>query len=219
MTDLRRRTITGAVYAIVVLSAAFSPLLVFTIIVAFAFGIALRELWELRRAGSVAAVELLALVLGAVSLIYLRSLVDRGAAHGVAAGLPVWLLLAIGATWAADVGAYAIGSVAGKRKLAPRISPGKTWEGAFGGFGGAALAVLGISALFGLGRPEAAVAAVTIGPFALAGDLLESLLKRRAGVKDSGTLFPGHGGLLDRVDSLLVVAPLVAALTVAAGLR
>ena len=130
----------------------------------------------------------------------------------------MWLLLAIGATWAADIGAYAIGSVAGRRKIAPRISPGKTWEGTFGGFGGAAFAVLGISALFGLGRPEAAVAAVTIGPAAFAGDLLESLLKRRAGVKDSGTLFPGHGGMLDRVDSLLVVAPLVAVLTVAAGL-
>ena len=219
MKDLRTRTTTGALYAAVVLGAAFGPLLVFTIVVAFAFGIALRELFELRRAGRVAAVELVVLVLGVVSLIYLRFLVDRGAAHAAAAGLPVWLLLAIGATWAADVGAYAIGSVAGRRKLAPRISPGKTWEGAFGGFGGAALAVLGIAALFGLGRPEAAVAAVTIGPVALAGDLLESLLKRRAGVKDSGKLFPGHGGLLDRVDSLLAVAPLVVALTFVAGLR
>jgi phosphatidate cytidylyltransferase len=110
------------------------------------------------------------------------------------------------------VGAYAVGSVAGRRKIAPRISPGKTWEGTFGGFGAAALAVLGVSALFGLGRPEAAVAALAIGPLALAGDLLESLVKRRAGVKDSGTLFPGHGGMLDRIDSLLAAAPLVALL-------
>jgi CDP-diglyceride synthetase len=185
---------------------------VFTIVVTFAAGIALRELWELRRAGGVAAVELVALLVGTVSLLYLRVLGDRGAAHGAAAGLPVWLLLALGATWAADVGAYVVGSIAGRRKIAPRISPGKTWEGTFGGFGAAALAVLGISALFGLGRTEAAVAAVTIGPLAFAGDLLESLLKRRAGVKDSGALFPGHGGLLDRVDSLLAVAPLVALL-------
>ena len=212
MRDLRRRTITGLLYAAVVLAAAFGPAIVFTVLVAVALGVALRELWDLRRAGIVAAVELLALLAGSYSLFVLRSLGDRGAAHGAAAGLPVWLLLAIGATWAADVGAYAIGSVAGRRKIAPRISPGKTWEGTFGGFGAAALAVLGIGALLGLGRPEAAVAALTIGPAAFAGDLLESLLKRRAGVKDSGALFPGHGGMLDRIDSLVVVAPLVALL-------
>jgi phosphatidate cytidylyltransferase len=188
------------------------------VVVAVAAGIALVELWELRRAGSAAVAELLLLLAGTAALVYLRGLGDRGAAHAAAAGLPVWLLLAIGATWAADVGAYAIGSVAGRRKLAPRLSPGKTWEGAFGGFGAAALAALGISALFGLGRPEAAIAAVTIGPVALAGDLLESWLKRRAAVKDSGTLFPGHGGMLDRIDSLLAVAAHVALLTVAAGL-
>ncbi len=209
MSDLRRRTITGLLYAAVVLVAAFGPAIVFTALVAAALGLGLRELWDLRRSGGVAAIELVVLLIGSCCLLLLRSLGDRGAAHGAAAGLPVWLLLAVGATWAADVGAYAIGSVAGRRKIAPRISPGKTWEGTFGGFGAAALAVLCIAALFGLGRPEAAVAALTIGPVAFAGDLLESLLKRHAGVKDSGTLFPGHGGLLDRVDSLLVVAPLV----------
>ena len=200
------------------LAAAFAPPFVFTALVAVAGGIALVELWALRRAGRAAVAELALLIVGISALAYLRALGDRGAAHGAAAGLPVWLLLAIGATWAADVGAYVVGSLAGRRKIAPRISPGKTWEGTFGGFGAAALAVLGIAALFGLGRPEAAVAAVTIGPVAFAGDLLESWLKRRAGVKDSGSLFPGHGGMLDRIDSLLAVAPLVAALTAAAGL-
>jgi phosphatidate cytidylyltransferase len=219
MKDLRRRTITGLVYAAVVLVAAFGPPIVFTVVVGLAMGIGLRELWDLRRAGVVAGSELLVLLVGSCCLVYLRQIGDRGAAHGAAEGLPVWLLLAVGATWAADVGAYVIGSLAGRRKIAPRISPGKTWEGTFGGFGAAALAVLGISALFGLGRPEAAVAAVTLGPFAFAGDLLESLVKRRAGVKDSGALFPGHGGMLDRVDSLVAVAPIVAALTFAAGLR
>ena len=212
MNDLWRRTITGLLYAAVILVAAFGPPILFAVLVANELGIALRELFALRRAGIVAAVELVVLFAGGYGLLVLRSLGDRGAAHGAAAGLPVWLLLAIGATWAADIGAYAIGSVVGRRKIAPRISPGKTWEGTFGGFGAAALAVLGISALFGLGRPEAAVAALAIGPLAFAGDLLESLLKRRAGVKDSGTLLPGHGGMLDRIDSLLVVAPLVALL-------
>ncbi|HSW95612.1 MAG TPA: phosphatidate cytidylyltransferase [Patescibacteria group bacterium] len=200
------------------LAAAFAPPLVFTVLVAVAGGIALAELWILRRSGIAAALELLLLAIGITALVYLRALGDHGAAHPIAAGFAAWLLLAIGATWAADVGAYAVGSVWGRRKIAPRISPGKTWEGTFGGFGAAALAVLGIAALFGLGRPEAAAAAVTIGPVAFAGDLIESWLKRRAGVKDSGTLFPGHGGMLDRIDSVIAVAPLVAGLTLAAGL-
>jgi phosphatidate cytidylyltransferase len=188
------------------------------VLVAVAGGIALAELWALRRSGLAAVLELALLVLGIAALAYLRALGDRGAAHPTATGFAVWLLLAIGATWAADVGAYVVGSLWGTRKIAPRISPGKTWEGTFGGFGAAALGVLGIAALFGLGRPEAAVAAVTIGPAALAGDILESWMKRRAGVKDSGTLFPGHGGMLDRIDSVMAVAPLVAALTLVAGL-
>jgi len=201
-----------------VLGAAFAPPLVFTVVVAVAGGIALAELWILRRSGVAAALELVVLATGITALVYLRALGDHGAAHPTATGFAVWLLLVIGATWAADVGAYAVGSLWGRRKIAPRVSPGKTWEGTFGGFGAAALAVLGIAALFGLGRPEAAVAAVTIGPAAFAGDLLESWTKRRAGVKDSGTLLPGHGGMLDRIDSLIAVAPLVAGLTLAAGL-
>jgi phosphatidate cytidylyltransferase len=201
-----------------VLGAALAPPLVFTVVVAVAGGIALAELWILRRSGVAAALELVVLATGITALVYLRALGDHGAAHPTATGFAVWLLLVIGATWAADVGAYAVGSLWGRRKIAPRVSPGKTWEGTFGGFGAAALAVLGIAALFGLGRPEAAVAAVTIGPAAFAGDLLESWTKRRAGVKDSGTLLPGHGGMLDRIDSLIAVAPLVAGLTLAAGL-
>ena len=200
------------------LGAALAPPLVFTVVVAVAGGIALAELWILRRSGVAAALELVVLATGITALVYLRALGDHGAAHPTATGFAVWLLLVIGATWAADVGAYAVGSLWGRRKIAPRVSPGKTWEGTFGGFGAAALAVLGIAALFGLGRPEAAVAAVTIGPAAFAGDLLESWTKRRAGVKDSGTLLPGHGGMLDRIDSLIAVAPLVAGLTLAAGL-
>ena len=190
----------------------------FTVLVGLAGGIALGELWALRRAGQAAVIELAVVLVGLAALLFLDALGDTRAAHGAATGLPVWLLLAIGATWAADVGAYAIGSVAGRRKIAPRISPGKTWEGTLGGFAAAALAVLGISALFGLGRLDAAVAAVTIGPAAFAGDLLESWVKRRAGVKDSGRIFPGHGGMLDRIDSLVAVAILAAGQTLASHL-
>ena len=215
MTDLRRRTITGLVYAGVVLAASFAPPIVFIALLTVAAAIASWELWSLRRAGIGALLELLVLLLGVTALTFLDVLGDTRAAHAAAAGLPVWLLLAIGATWAADVGGYAIGSIAGRCKIAPRISPGKTWEGTFGGFGAASLAVLGISALFGLGRLDAAIAAVTIGPAAFGGDLLESWMKRRAGVKDSGAIFPGHGGMLDRIDSLLAVAILVAGLSLA----
>ena len=213
-----RRAVTGLVYAAVVLAAAIAPPIVFTVLVGLAGGIALGELWALRRAGQAAVIELAVVLVGLAALLFLDALGDTRAAHGAATGLPVWLLLAIGATWAADVGAYAIGSVAGRRKIAPRISPGKTWEGTLGGFAAAALAVLGISALFGLGRLDAAAAAVTIGPAAFAGDLLESWVKRRAGVKDSGRIFPGHGGMLDRIDSLVAVAILAAGQTLASHL-
>jgi phosphatidate cytidylyltransferase len=206
------------VYAAVVLAAAFAPPIVFYALLALAGTIALGELWALRRAGLAAILELAVLLGGVAALAWIRGAERCGAAHSVAVGLPVWLLLAIGATWAADVGAYVVGSLVGRRKIAPRISPGKTWEGTFGGFGAAAVAVLGIAALFGLPRGEAALAAILIGPLAFAGDLLESWMKRRAGVKDSGTLLPGHGGMLDRIDSLLAVAPFVATLTAAACL-
>jgi phosphatidate cytidylyltransferase len=118
----------------------------------------------------------------------------------------VWLFLTVLPTWAADVFAYVVGSTLGRRRLAPTISPGKTWEGTIAGFAASALVVLAVAATFGLPRVPAAIAALGIGPVGLAGDLLESAVKRRAGVKDSGTLFPGHGGVLDRLDSLVAVA-------------
>jgi phosphatidate cytidylyltransferase len=111
--------------------------------------------------------------------------------------------------WAADVGAYFAGRRWGRRKLAPAISPGKTWEGV-GGAGMAALALaLAGAALLNVGArwpAFVAVCLVTVG-FSIAGDLFESMLKRQCGVKDSGSLLPGHGGVLDRVDSLTAAAP------------
>jgi len=112
--------------------------------------------------------------------------------HSVAAILTVTL-----ATWATDVFAYLVGMKFGKHKLAPSISPKKTWEGAAGGFiGGLATGTL-------MGFPMFGAICGTIGQ---AGDLLESYYKRRAGVKDSGTLFPGHGGVLDRFDAFVINA-------------
>lgn len=122
----------------------------------------------------------------------------------------IFLLLIL--VWAGDIGAYAVGKLIGKHKIAPSISPGKSWEG----LAGAVLATSGVLYFLTLFGPQiwpwyfyAGIGAL-VSCLGLAGDLFESKLKRRAGVKDSGKLIPGHGGLFDRVDALLPVALLFA---------
>jgi len=124
--------------------------------------------------------------------------------------LPVWLVLALVPTWVGDSAAYLVGVRLGRNKIAPLISPGKTWEGTLAGFAAAAVAALVIAVSAGLHTGPTLLLAALVGPVGFAGDLFESAIKRVAGAKDSGTLFPGHGGVLDRVDSLLFVAPMVA---------
>jgi phosphatidate cytidylyltransferase len=137
---------------------------------------------------------------------------------------PAYLLSVMALVWIADIGAYFAGKAFGKRKLAPSISPGKSWEGAIGG----AIAVLllaSLSVLFGgaaffdtfavqlqarFGWAALAAALVVLAGASVVGDLFESQLKRRAGVKDSSKLLPGHGGVLDRIDALIPVLPLAA---------
>lgn len=119
----------------------------------------------------------------------------------------LWLLLIV---MSADVGAYFAGRRFGRRKLAPQVSPGKTWEGAFGGLLAVAMVAWGGGAYFG-SPPFASIAfGCAVGIFSIIGDLTESMFKRAAGLKDSGTLLPGHGGLLDRIDSVTAAAPLYA---------
>jgi phosphatidate cytidylyltransferase len=126
-----------------------------------------------------------------------------------------WVLLGtMAVVWVADIAAYFTGRTFGRRKLAPSISPGKTWEGAVG----AAVAVLlfGFGVLAGRGAGLEGGAPVIAGVLlawtavSIVGDLFESLLKRQAGLKDSGNILPGHGGILDRIDSLTSTLPLVA---------
>jgi len=127
-----------------------------------------------------------------------------------------WLLLAVlGVVWVADISAYFAGHVWGRRKLAPSISPGKTWEGVAGAVIGVAVyhASVWQFGFSGVAPQAAAVAIVLVAcllPLSILGDLFESWIKRKAGVKDSGSLLPGHGGVLDRIDALTATLPLAA---------
>ncbi len=123
---------------------------------------------------------------------------------------PALLLFVLIIVWVADIGAYFTGKRFGKVKLAPKISPGKTWEGVFGG-------LLAVAALALVRARWLDIEIAVLLPFCLAvaiisiiGDLTVSMFKRNAGVKDSGRLFPGHGGVLDRIDSVTAAAPLFA---------
>lgn len=133
--------------------------------------------------------------------------------HGneFAGGYLVLLLMVV--VWGADSGAYVAGRLWGHTKLAPEVSPGKSWEGVYGGLVVALLGVLGCGLWFGLDWRTLVtlllLAFVTV-LFSIVGDLFESMVKRLAGVKDSGRLLPGHGGMLDRIDSVTAAAPLFA---------
>ncbi len=129
-----------------------------------------------------------------------------------------WLLLVILAVYATDTGAYAVGRLLGRHPMAPAISPGKNWEGAAGGLAAAIIAaiLMGILMPLPLQVWQSAVIGVILGIVSPVGDLLESKAKRLAGVKDSGNLFPGHGGMLDRLDSLLPSLTIVYLLVAAA---
>jgi phosphatidate cytidylyltransferase len=154
-------------------------------------------------AGRFAALGIPYAGIGGIALLWLR----LQPVHGLYDTM--FLVLVI---WSTDIGAYLVGRVAGGPKLAPKISPGKTWSGSLGGFIAAGLA----GALLGGGGHgvdfAALPAAFLLSIFAQAGDLLESAIKRKLGVKDSGHSIPGHGGLFDRLDGFLAAAPVAAVL-------
>lgn len=127
----------------------------------------------------------------------------------------LWIMLCI---WATDIGAYVVGRLAGGAKLAPRISPSKTWSGLIGGMAWAAVTSATAGYAFGLGE-TIMLAAIGAGLAVVGqvGDLVESAAKRSAGVKDSGTLIPGHGGILDRIDGLIAVLVVVAVVRLTVG--
>jgi phosphatidate cytidylyltransferase len=149
------------------------------------------------------------LAIPALALVWLRGLPQFGLQ------IVIWLLAVV---WTTDILAYLVGRKVGGPRLAPRISPGKTWAGLCGGV--VAAAVAGGLTAGAIGSERLLQAAGLGGLLAIIsqiGDLIESTLKRRAGVKDSGTLIPGHGGVLDRLDGLILAAPVLALLGLALG--
>ena len=151
----------------------------------------------------------LAIPLSMASAIYMRD------TYGMAVGM-LYLGMSLGGAWFSDTGAYFVGCAIGKHKLAPMISPKKTWEGVVGGIVVCLLGMLLLGKVFELLIPGAEVnylALAVLAPFAsvisIIGDLSASLVKRQFGIKDFGNIMPGHGGVLDRFDSVLFVLPLV----------
>jgi phosphatidate cytidylyltransferase len=186
------------------------PLVVFGVAATFWVGVAplwLSGKWPLRVGGVGFIVGWLVVVPAGLALVHLRA-VDPGL-----------LLAAMAVVWVADIAAYFVGRAIGRRKLAPDISPGKSWEGAFGAVAFVVAYGFGVAYCWprlGLPNRSSVLAAigfaaglVLITAVSIIGDLFESLAKRQAGVKDSGTLLPGHGGILDRIDSLTSTLPLV----------
>jgi phosphatidate cytidylyltransferase len=157
--------------------------------------------WRMQSTLSGALTGLLVLVPASLALAHARQV------------SPGFLLACMAAVWLADIGAYFVGRAIGRHKLAPTISPGKSWEGAVGGalvvtaYGLGLLLAEGGMAVDALGL--AAVALLAFTAVSVEGDLFESLLKRQAGLKDSSQILPGHGGVLDRIDSLTSTLPLV----------
>lgn len=128
--------------------------------------------------------------------------------HAPARG-PQWVLFALILVWAADIGAFFFGRRFGRVRLAPEVSPGKTWEGVLGGAAGSILVAVAGSLWFHVSLIAFVPLCLAAVAFSIVGDLTESLLKRFAGMKDSGTVFPGHGGVMDRIDSLTGAAPVL----------
>lgn len=134
---------------------------------------------------------------------------------------PGWALLVLAMIWASDTGAWFTGTRWGRRKLIPRISPGKSWEGFWGGLATTVVVAVLAAPFLGVGLaqlPAMALLAVAVCLAAVLGDLFESLVKRQAGSKDSGTLIPGHGGVYDRIDSLLAALPVAVLFKAVLGL-
>jgi phosphatidate cytidylyltransferase len=200
VNELLARSLTGAILIAAALLAAVQGGTLFAVIVA-AIATAMFYEWTRLTKGWGAAWYISGFfyaLLPAIGLLWVR---ERAGLE-----LLIWVFIV---TWSTDIGAYFVGRAIGRKKLAPSISPGKTVEGIYGGI--AAAALTGGAWVFAMALPRPLlILAPAFAIAAQAGDLFESWMKRRAGVKDSGTWLPGHGGILDRLDGLVPVAVLTA---------
>ena len=172
----------------------------------FVLGVAAVTLWTKRpmvEALPAAGISASGLLLVAFPLTFTIRL------HGYSVDGPKLLMFALVITWVGDTAAYFVGRAMGKHKLAPVLSPKKTWEGTVASILGALLVAVGFSKWLIVPLPHLLAMAAVGNIAGQAGDLLESAYKRSAGVKDSGTLLPGHGGVLDRIDALILAIPVV----------
>jgi phosphatidate cytidylyltransferase len=214
MSELAKRSMVGALLVVVALAAAVLGGYAFVTLVALAACVIFYE-WRRIVSGWGFGWQLAGFVYALVPALALLWIRERFQIDGAPLGVELLLWVFI-TTWSVDIGAYFAGRTIGGPKLAPAISPNKTWAGLVGGmiaaalFGGLWVYLLQLPHILYWLAPPFAVAAQL-------GDLFESWLKRRAGVKDSGTLLPGHGGVLDRLDGLLAVA-LATTLLLMAGL-
>jgi len=211
-SDFGKRTLSAAVMGPVALAGVWEGGLAFSLVIAAAaLGLVIEWSALCRRPGwtPLFPLGLAYVALAGAALLWLRDDPAVGRAN------VLFLLLVV---WAGDIAAYLTGRWIGGPRLAPGISPGKTWSGAIGGLLAAAAAGLLTALLLFHGANGRAVAiAAFLGIVAQGGDLLESFVKRRLEVKDSGHLIPGHGGLFDRLDSVLAAAPAAALLALTLG--
>lgn len=192
-TELKQRIISAVVLLIIVIALTLWRLESFALMCLVGGGILMREWHQLTRARGMLwlPIGVLYIASAVTALIYLRS-------ENLNILLAVFVIV-----WVGDSAAYVVGKQFGRHKIAPTISPGKSWEG----LTGSVIASAAVAAYLGSMAPiPHAVLGAVFALLGLGGDLFESALKRKAGVKDSGALIPGHGGLFDRVDALLPCA-------------
>ena len=200
-----KRTLSGAVFVAIMLAGLLINKWLFGLLVSLmAAGMLYEYLRVPEQSGTHKFIGVIYILIGLVALNALAFL------DGNWSGIPVLCIFIM--IWGTDVGGYCIGSSLGKKfcsgKIAPGISPNKTWAGFWGGLVCcvAAAVILSITGLLGLSVILAVILGIVVHFSAVTGDLIESMWKRRVGIKDSGTIIPGHGGLLDRFDSTILAA-------------